>query len=190
MIATAPGFGLGISLKDQPIRLRAGDLPINGRLVDLEGRPVPRVTVRLGQVSLPLPGGPPAGPESREPGIALDAVPALPDGVVTDADGRFRIAGLGRDVLADLTLSGPTIALKRVRSYTSRSSRVSARAARPRGAQGLNDRATHGAHCTIAVEPTRPIEGFVRDADTNEPIPGAVVTAASALGLDAYRSTG
>ena len=29
----------------------------------------------------------------------------------------------------------------------------------------------HGANCTIAVEPTRPIEGLIRDIETNEPIP-------------------
>ena len=53
LIATAPGFGLGYRLKDQQIRLTAGDLPIDGRLVDLEGRPVAGVKVSLGQVMLP-----------------------------------------------------------------------------------------------------------------------------------------
>ena len=51
--------------------------------------------------------------------------------------------------------------------------------------RGLDEPAIHGATCTIAVEPTRPIEGFVRDAVTNEPIPGAVVTAAVLSGSTA-----
>ncbi len=42
----------------------------------------------------------------------------------------------------------------------------------------LDDPVTYGADCTIAVAPTRPIEGFVRDVETKEPIRGAVVTAA------------
>ncbi len=130
VIAMAPGFGLGYLLKGQPIRLRAGDQPISGRLVDLEGRPAPLAKVRLVRVSLPLPGaGPPDGPESRGPGITIDGVPALPDGVVTDADGRFQIAGLGRDVRAELSISGPAVAFKRVEIDTSRSSRE--RSSRP-----------------------------------------------------------
>ena len=53
LIATAPGFGLGYPEKDYQIRLTAEDLPIAGRLVDLEGRPVAGVKVSLGQVMLP-----------------------------------------------------------------------------------------------------------------------------------------
>src|SRR5262249_23025953 len=53
MLATAPGFGLGYLGKANVIRLRSGDLPISGRLVDLEGRPVAGVKIRLGQLMLP-----------------------------------------------------------------------------------------------------------------------------------------
>ncbi len=149
LIATAPGFGLGYALRDQPIRLSAGDLPIDGRLVDLEGRPVAGVKVSLGRVELPLsevaqkdvwpkeagepltkmpaPSGAqasPPNPVSMEERLALDADGLLPEGVVTDADGRFRIVGLGRDVLANLTLLGPTIALKKVKVITRAMDRV------------------------------------------------------------------
>jgi len=206
LIATAPGFGLGYSLKEQQIRLTAGDLPIDGRLVDLEGRPVAGVKVSLGQVLLPQTevaqeavspkkaGEPltkmraPSGAQvSRGDSVSmvgrliLDADGLLPDGVVTDSDGRFRIAGLGRDVLANLTLSGPTIALKKVRVVTRAMDRVND-APRDAAFQGVEELAIHGASCTIAVEPARPIEGFVRDAQTNQPIPGAVVTAAALSG--------
>ena len=54
VLATAPGFGVGYYLKDQPIRLRPGDLPINGRLIDLEGRPVAGAKVRLRQIWVPM----------------------------------------------------------------------------------------------------------------------------------------
>ncbi|MEJ7637910.1 MAG: carboxypeptidase-like regulatory domain-containing protein, partial [Singulisphaera sp.] len=52
-------------------------------------------------------------------------------------------------------------------------------AAEPReaGFHDLVDPANYGADCTVAVEPTRPIEGVVRDLETKEPIPGASVTA-------------
>jgi beta-lactamase regulating signal transducer with metallopeptidase domain/protocatechuate 3,4-dioxygenase beta subunit len=208
LIATAPGFGLGVPRKDQQIRLTAGDLPIDGRLVDLEGRPVAGVKVSLGQVLLPQAGAnePPASPRNagapvmklRAPSPAhaapgnpvsmvgrliLDAEGLLPDGVMTDADGRFRITGLGRDVLANLTLSGPTIATKQVRVLTRAMERFNEEPRDP-AFQGLGELAIHGARCVIAVEPTRPIEGFVRDAETKQPIPGAIVTAAALSGSE------
>ena len=206
LIATAPGFGLGVRLKDQQIRLTAGDLPIDGRLVDLEGRPVAGVKVSLGQVMLPQAGAPgapaapkktgapltkmratsgvqtaPGDPVSMAGRLILDADGLLPDGVVTDADGRFRIAGLGRDVMVNLSLSGPTIALKQVRVLTRAMERFDEQPHDP-AYRSLGEHSIHGATCTIAVEPTRAIEGFVRDADTNAPIPGAVVTAAALSG--------
>ncbi len=49
-IPTAPGFGLGYRLGDQPIRLSKGDVPINARVVDLEGRPIAQVKVRIRQL--------------------------------------------------------------------------------------------------------------------------------------------
>lgn len=50
VIATAPGFGLGYCLGDKPIRLFKGNVPINGRVVDLEGRPIAQVKVRIRQL--------------------------------------------------------------------------------------------------------------------------------------------
>jgi beta-lactamase regulating signal transducer with metallopeptidase domain/protocatechuate 3,4-dioxygenase beta subunit len=189
ILATAPGFGLGYYLQGQPIRLRSGDLPIKGRLVDLEGRPVAGAKVRLGGISIPAEGVAhgkvsASKPWSREGRLELNAEPLLPDGLVTDADGRFRIEGLGRDVLAALTISGPTVAFKRVTVVTRAMDRVADDPPRDVAFVGLDDPVTYGADCTIAVEPTRPIEGVVRDAETEEPIPGAVVTAASLSGSD------
>ena len=48
--------------------------------------------------------------------------------------------------------------------------------------RSVDEPAIHGATCTVAVEPTRPIEGFVRDAQTKQPIPGAIVAATSLSG--------
>ena len=41
-----------------------------------------------------------------------------------------------------------------------------------------------GAKCTIAVAPGRPIEGFVRDSETKQPIASAIVTAAALSGSE------
>jgi beta-lactamase regulating signal transducer with metallopeptidase domain len=193
VIATAPGFGLGYYLKDQPIRLSRGDQPVEGRLVDLEGRPVAGATVRIVHVWVPEPkarseaaaqSGPFKFPFAHS--LALDGEPVLPDGVVTDAEGRFRIEGLGRDVMALLEVSGPIVAFKRFR-VVSHNGPI---AAEPRnsGSGGEVMSTTQGALCTVAVEPTRPIEGFVRDIETKKPIARASVTAhrlsGSRFGID------
>ena len=182
VLAKAPGFGLGLRLKDSQIRLSEGDVPINGQIVDLEGRPIAGVKIRLVRLHLLSPEarreadartGPYQFPTARS--LGLDGEPALPGGVVTDADGRFRMEGLGRDTLASLEISGQKTALKQVEVLARAMERI---AGEPREAQftGLAEPATYGANCTIAVEPSRPIEGVVRDAETRQPIPGAVVT--------------
>ncbi len=102
---------------------------------------------------------------------------------MTGLDGRFRIDGLGRDVAAHIELTGPTIAHKRVRIVTRNMGRFVGPSTDAL-AGGLADPGTYGATCTIAVDPTRPIEGFVRDSQTKEPIAGATVTAAMLSGTD------
>src|SRR5262249_25395933 len=150
VIAPAPGFGLGYYLKDQPIRLSAGDEPVNGRLVDLEGRPVAGATVRIVHVWVP-------GPEARREAaarngpyefpfahsLALDGEPVLPDGVVTDAEGRFRIEGLGRDAMALLEVMGPSVAFKRFRVVSHKGPIAAERHDNGRG--GVVMSTTHGA---------------------------------------------
>ena len=97
----------------------------------------------------------------------------------TDRDGRFRLTGLGRERTAILDIRGPSIAFRRVQVMTRRMNRLE-----NSGSEGppLLDRGTYGADCTIVVEPGQPIEGVVRDKETNDPIPGAVVSAASLAG--------
>ncbi len=183
VIATAPGFGVGYYLKDKPIRLSADDQPVNGRLVDLEGRPVEGARLRIFHVWVPEPAaqrdadarnGPYEFPQAKSVGI--DGEPMLPGGVVTDADGRFRIEGLGRDVRALLEVSGPNVALKRF-TIISRAKGPIASEPHQSGYGRQVITTIYGADCTVPVEPTRPIEGVVRDIETKQPIPGAIVTA-------------
>ena len=115
--------------------------------------------------------------------LGLSAEPLLPDGILTDADGRFRIEGLGHDVLADLRISGPTITPRRVKVLTRSMARV-ADETHNAAFRGLYDPSIYGADCTIVMESTRPIEGIVHDAETNEPIPGAIVTASALSGTN------
>ncbi len=205
-IAVAPGFGLGYLSADRRIGLTSGDLPINGRLVDLEGRPVAGVKITLEQVWLPAGApfeepaatkksgaplmktratsgarGSAASPFSMSGRLGLHPEGLLSEGIVSDADGRFRIDGLGRDVVAQITLKGVNITHKTFKVVTRDMDRIVDSSREPSFA-GLEDSTIYGATCTIPVEPTRPIEGFVRDAQTKKPIAGAIVTAAALSG--------
>jgi beta-lactamase regulating signal transducer with metallopeptidase domain/protocatechuate 3,4-dioxygenase beta subunit len=203
VVASAPSFGpawawIDPAAGDQALRLARDDVPITGRVVDLEGRPVAGVSVRLdilwqsqGTVAVEnwLKAVDPARipPEARKPRFEHFPAqtplpgnePAASIAATTDAQGRFRLTGLGRDRLAQLEVVGPTVALRRVGVVTRPMRRVGGP---PRWQRDLNDPAYYGAECTIAAEPGRPIEGVVRDAETRAPIPGAIVTAMQLAG--------
>jgi beta-lactamase regulating signal transducer with metallopeptidase domain/protocatechuate 3,4-dioxygenase beta subunit len=199
IVAWAPGFGPAWPrtlarevTEDQPIRLVRDDVPISGRLVDLEGRPVAAASVRVDSLwagespaaidrwlkaldSGPVDGERPPShyfPISQEcPGTEAPVAAAR---ATTDADGRFRLSGLGRDRMAILDITGPTIAMRRVQVVTRKMANVQGRHL---DEPGLKDPTYYGASPTIVAEPGRPIEGVVADADTKAPIPGAIVTA-------------
>ena len=132
-VARAPGFGPAWIVAGSPLLAtinRSGcahdDAPINGRIVDLEGRPVAGVTIKVDslweakstdaidrwQKDVALTAAP--GDRPRSHYFPIDSKlpgnePAVSTSAVTDGNGRFRLAGLGRDRLAMLHLSGPSI---------------------------------------------------------------------------------
>src|SRR5262249_5107853 len=101
------------------------DEPIAGRVVDLEGKPVTGATLRVLEVRA-------APQEDLSPwdaavkakkGLSLQLdhqhlprlliaseVPGVSAKITTDADGRFKLAGIGRNRLVTLRLDGPNIA--------------------------------------------------------------------------------
>jgi RNA polymerase sigma factor (sigma-70 family) len=204
IVAWAPGFGPAWPktlakevTEDMPIQLVPDDVPITGRLVDLEGRPISGASIRVDSLWVPesheaidrwratverdpvtvdrprshyfpirekLAGGEPAIASARS---------------TTDAEGRFRLSGLGRDRLAILEITGPTIATRRAQVVTRRMNRIEGRHLYE---PDVEDPTYFGASPTIVVEPGRPIEGVVLDADTKAPITGAIVTAEQRAG--------
>jgi len=204
IVAAAPGFGPAWmpagsgengETEVNPLRLVRDDVPITGRIVDLEGRPVAGASVRVTMLwqsqsaevvdrwLKTVTEAPAGGEKDRHSFPARTFLPgtdpAVSAATASDADGRFRLSGLGRDRLAYLSISGPTIAFRRVEVVTRAMKRL---AGRPPDKRSLNDPATYGAACTIAAAPGRPIEGVVRDAETKAPIPGAIVTAMQLTG--------
>ena len=75
---------------------------IHGRLFDLQGRPARDVTVSVVAIGRVLPGDPRlsrvASKGSLISGHKSNDLPAWPKPATTDADGRFTLRGVGRDL--------------------------------------------------------------------------------------------
>jgi protocatechuate 3,4-dioxygenase beta subunit len=193
--AIADGFGPGFvdSIRapgDEPLTLRLvrDDVPINGQVLDLEGRPVPGVRIKVGDI-LPFKGEDLTewlesvrSGESRSSGrnrLARGRIPAYESAAsldaVTDADGRFRLRGIGRERAAEVVLEGPTIARTEATIVTRRIPTM-VETAGPDFAKRV---AVLGADCQVTVMPTRPIVGTVRDAETGQPLAGVTIVNSS-----------
>ena len=123
------------------LRLVPDDVPIHGRILDTQGRPIPGVNVRVGTIEEP-----PAGDldallrdgtirPGRFSGRFYNAVwwtkeetEWVKKTIKTGPDGRFRIDGAGRDRLVLLEFDGPGIEHGRVWAMT----RAAPPSARPR----------------------------------------------------------
>ena len=106
-------------------------------------------------------------------GLWCQTDPPLIPPVTTGADGRFLIAGIGRERVASLEIQGSTIETVPVVVRT----RLAATIWVP-GYQGptADDLMTvYGTTFEHVADPTRLIEGIVRDVDTKKPLAGIMV---------------
>jgi RNA polymerase sigma factor (sigma-70 family) len=196
--AAAPNLGVGwVGLRkddkrtDLTLKLVADDVPITGRIVDLEGKPVAGATVRLLQVMasptedlgpwLNAAKDKTAPPRGRDLKIEQEHLPrytTAPSPVATtDAAGRFRLTGIGRERLAVVQLDGPTIVSQHLRIMTrpGKSFEVPDLEADPEYGHPRIDTTYYGADFRHAAAPTKPIVGVVRDKDTKKPLAGVTV---------------
>lgn len=165
---------------------------IRGRLIDTEGRPVAGAVVRVVELKaassqklrewIELHRGESGGtartvmtmqrqnqerpPSGQKIQIARDAYVAT-----TDADGRFKIDGIGMDSVALLRLdkAGIASALVDLVAREMEPLRVGAEDSRER-------RVYYGAQFDYVVEPEAPVAGRLTDVDSGEPIRGARVS--------------
>jgi RNA polymerase sigma factor (sigma-70 family) len=161
---------------DVTLRLTMDDVPIDGRVVDLEGRPLAGVTVEVWGVHKRAGGGdltpwieaqqaqaqgkpvkdvPMIGLRPREAGVATS--------VTTGKDGSFRLAGFGRERVVHLRTRGPTIADGHADVVT--------RAGPLAGVPVY----LHPAKFDFVAAPDKPIVGTVRDRRTGKPLAGIKV---------------
>jgi RNA polymerase sigma factor (sigma-70 family) len=198
VVATAKGFGPAWvevdprdGRKDLSIRLVRDDVPIAGRVVDLQGRPLRGVAVRMLNIraSPQEDLDPWVAAAGRKAGasfelesqylprlLACAQVPELAQSTTTDADGGFRLAGLGRERLVTVRLDAPTIASQEVHILTRPGQPIQLPAvdwAPERG--GPLTTLYHPAAFRLVAGATRPVVGAVRDRDTGKPLAAATI---------------
>jgi protocatechuate 3,4-dioxygenase beta subunit len=179
--ATARGYGpawesagRAAEATNLTMTLAPDDVPIKGRVVDLEGRPIQGVTIAVGTLycrsdanGKPLPFDAPSKPGERGTIMSPEEMVRSP---TTDSDGRFTLTGVGRDRLLEIGFIGPTIEHRWVEVMT-----------RPGPSQVLPGtgivlpgnkptKVRFGNTFVHVAAPTKPIVGVVRDADTGKPL--------------------
>ncbi len=172
LVAVARGHGpdfVQLDAKDKPaeliLRLVKDDVPIEGRILSLEGKPLAGVTVAARMLEL---GDRKEWLEAQKNGFFAVLKPLSPEVVdgqtsgKTDKDGRVHLTGFGRDRLVALAVTGPGIENSDLVVLTD-----------PAPAAQLAE--VKGPTFQHAVRPSRPIVGTVRDRKTGKPIAGAHV---------------
>jgi RNA polymerase sigma factor (sigma-70 family) len=192
--AAAPNYGAGwvkvqASGRTDDLRLELVDdnEPITGQIIDLEGKPVAGATLTVLQVSA-APGenlGPWLDAVKDKKGRSFDLerlylqrnTTALSPKATTDAEGRFRLKGIGRNRLIRAYLDGPAIASQYLHVLTRPGESVEAMEFEGRPEYGDPRRVTtyYAASFRHVASPTRPIVGVVRDKDTKKPLAGATI---------------
>ena len=191
LAALIPGFGpdwiklTAKSAEDEfNIRLRRDDIPIDGRIIGLEGRPVPGVDVDV----LHIWHDPPdflnrarenAGEVSQglwsecQNGLVLEA-PNPNLHARTDRDGRFRLTGVGHDRRVTLTIHGESIERSYAMIFTARDPAYTPLVL-PVDESDNSRSKLLGPRFDLSVGPGRLIEGVIRDAETGRPVAGASI---------------
>src|SRR5262249_31009826 len=124
VVAVAPGYAVDWADPMQPgpdgemtLRLVPDDVPIRGRILDLEGRPVPNALVRvvgleptpaedLAPVFRNWPSDPYIAVQRTSKKLYTPRAAGLPGEVRTDRDGHFELRGAGRGRMVALRVEG------------------------------------------------------------------------------------
>jgi beta-lactamase regulating signal transducer with metallopeptidase domain/protocatechuate 3,4-dioxygenase beta subunit len=161
------------------LRLAPDDVPIKGRVIDLEGRPVPGVTITLGTLSCRADADgksvPFDAPPEASKSMAIMPLDPLVPYPVTDADGRFTLTGIGRDRILEIGFSGPTIEQRWAEVVTrpQPTQTLPGTGISPPGREPKKTR--YGSTFVHVAGPTKPIVGVVRDEDTGKPLANMMV---------------
>jgi RNA polymerase sigma factor (sigma-70 family) len=179
------GFTTADGAKEVTLKLVRDEVPIVGRVIDLEGRPIPGVTVRpvvvLADLMKNLVAWETAMASAKT--IRDGALSKLPNAlelyrwrtefdVTTGPDGRFRMTGIGRERVVSLWIEGPTIATSLATIHARTRPGPTFGLAAERDKPEFGTLVFYGATFDHVAAPTRPIEGTVRDKDSGKPLAG------------------
>jgi RNA polymerase sigma factor (sigma-70 family) len=121
LVASAKGYGpawvwvMDLGKGDVTLRLVKDDVPVKGRVLDLQGKPVAGASVRVIRLSRPSPD---------HGWLGQDTWAGYLGTVTTGKDGRFTLTGIGRDRAAVVQVSGPAIETRVVQVATKAPARV------------------------------------------------------------------
>ncbi|MBL8850721.1 MAG: hypothetical protein JNG89_13660, partial [Planctomycetaceae bacterium] len=172
---------------ERTLILRPSPRPIRGRLLDLEGFPLPDVVVRVESVTQPdIPLLLKALQEKSKNryyeavnasgstgGVYQPHAGRLLPSATTDSDGRFEFSGIGEDQVVSLSINGTGVEaqLINVVGRSMEPSQIPHIDHYPNGAKDV----FFGWDFTHAVGPSIPVIGVVKDVDTGEPVPDTAV---------------
>jgi RNA polymerase sigma factor (sigma-70 family) len=175
VVAVAAGYGpdwMEITASNQGAELSLAlveDLPLDGRILDQNRQPVAWAKVLVREVDADSEEGMTrylrGNVDSWYPRRWRGPFPEQPPSATTNADGRFRIVGLGRDRVASLAVDGPAIRHTVLTAVT-----------RPSPPLPNNWRANGATFENVAL-PAQRIRGVVRDQATVRPFAGVRVCA-------------
>jgi len=196
VVAAAEGYGFATmrlhesGATDLTLRLVKDDVPIRGRIFDLQGKPVAGVRIRIEDNMLGISkksdltewlAALKSAKEKHEnvkwwdywEWLYSPAFDLLFPPVTTGSDGRFEMKGIGRERLARLRIEGPTVATQKIEVVTKAIETIQLPENRelPKGPIVTY----YGADFELLAVPSRPIIGVVRDKDTGKPLAGVTV---------------
>ncbi len=162
------------------------DVPIRGRILDQEGRPVRGAKVRvLDLTAYPGEDLTKMLEEIRQKGWSSPEgkywdglLPGQSEVLTVDGDGRFRMAGFGRERQVRLLIEGPGIQHGWITVMTRIGEAV---AGPPPTIEGVRAAKVYAASFDYPAAPSRPIRGVVRDKISGRPVAGVTI--------EAYRHT-
>jgi RNA polymerase sigma factor (sigma-70 family) len=191
VVAVYEGFGPGWVSLDQSaaqevtVRLVKDDVPITGRVLDLEARPIRGATIRpVGLMTTPTEDLTPWFQAIKDKKrfhhkdiltkqliVFPQGTPGFPRAVTTGADGHFRLTGIGRERVLAVMIGGPKVAVEFAFLLTRPGPKF----------QVFDNPSTdtkfmvYGASFDHIAAPAKPIAGTVRDKDTGKPLAGVKI---------------